>query len=463
MARVSIVVRTHNEEEWIGQCLRKVSEQTIDDVEVILVDNKSTDKTVAKARNVRPDLTILEIEDYLPGLALNMGFEEADSDFVVCLSAHCVPVDDYWLESLLDNFEGSDNIAGVYGRQVPVESSDPVDKRDLIRTFGLERRVQEQDTFFHNANSMVRRSVWEDHPFKEDVTNIEDQIWGNEVINADYRLVYEPDAAVYHHHGINQGNDQRRTKSVVRTMENHQIQPDDTLPDTLQGNPLDPEELDIIAFVPIRRRTDTGVDFNESLITRTIESAAESQYIDDVFVSTDSEQVAEKAEEWGAKAPFVRPEELSAADVSVVEVFQYSLEQIEDSGRYPDLVATMEITHPFRPPGMLDKLVEELLRGGYDSVAASFPEYRPSWILGKGGEFQRVNQDTQFRSEREPVQIGLVSLGCVTYPKQIREGRRIGDDIGFLEVTDPIATVEIRQREDLKHWEKLSDLDGLNS
>jgi CMP-N-acetylneuraminic acid synthetase len=460
MPEISIIIRTYNEEKWIGQCLRTVRDQTVEDAEVVLVDNLSTDKTVQKANHVYPGLTLVEIDDYMPGLALNEGIRASEGEYFVCLSAHCVPVDDEWLEALRGNFEREDGVAGVYGRQVPVESSDPVDKRDLLRTFGPERRVQERDTFFHNANSMVRRSVWEDHPFKEDVTNIEDQIWGNEVINDGYKLVYEPEAAVYHHHGINQGNDESRTESVVRTMENHEIRPDEHLGSEFEGNPLDPEELDIVAFVPVRHQADVGVDFDESLVTRTVDAARDADYVNEVMLLTDSEHVAEKADEWGATVPFLRPPELSERNVEVVEVFEYALDRLERDGRFPDLVMPLEVTHPFRPPGMLDELVTELFTEGYDTVVATFPEYRPCWHETDAG-LERINERTVFRVDRDPVQVGLVSLGCVTYPRFVREGTRLGGEVGVHEVENPLATVEIRQRDDLKHWERLRDLDAL--
>lgn len=460
MPEISIIVRTYNEEEWIGHCLETVGRQTIDGVEVVLVDNQSTDKTVEKAQHVRPDLTLVEIEDYMPGLALNEGIGASSGEYVVCLSAHCVPVDEYWLENLRANFDREANVAGVYGRQHPVESSDPVDKRDLLRTFGPERRVQERDTFFHNANSMIERAVWEEHPFKEDVTNIEDQIWGNEVINAGYKLVYEPDAGVYHHHGINQGNDERRMRSVVRTMENNALHPGDAGPNGIDGGPLDPVELDVVSLVPVRRRADWGVDDEDSLITETIDIARAAEYVDDVVVLTDSEEVAEQAEEWGASAPFLRPPELSERDVPVTAVFQFGIEQLEQQGRFPDLVVPLEITHPFRPPGMLDDLVEKVLTKGYDSVVASLPEYRPTW-LEDDDALERINEDTQFRADRRALQIGLVSLGCVTYPRVLRDGDRLGEDVGVYEIDSPIAGIEIRERADLPVWRKLREVEDL--
>lgn len=456
MNEISLIIRTHNEEKWIGECLRAVRNQTIDDTEIILVDNLSTDKTVEKAKNICPGLTLVQIDDYYPGLALNKGIRASDSKFFVCLSAHCIPVDKRWLETFRQNFDEYDDIAGVYGRQVPIESSDPIDKRDLLRTFGPEKRLQTEDTFFHNANSMIRRDVWEAYPFDEEVTNIEDQIWANKVLNDGYKIVYEPEAAVYHHHGINQGNDRERTRSVVRTMENNAILDEDDPAADLDANPFDPIESDIVCLVPIRQQTDSGVDTNEALIKETIRSVADSEYIDDVFLTTDAEHVAANAAQWGASDAIIRPPELSAKDIDVIEVYNYTLEQLESGGRYPDLVVTVDITHPFRPSGFIDDIILYLVENGYDTVVPVYPEYRPSWIE-RDDELERLH-DTPVRAEREPVQIGLFSLGTVMYPHVLRKQNRLAGDLGLYHVDNPLATIEIRERDDLKYWEELQDL-----
>lgn len=459
MCEISLIIRTHNEEKWIGECLRRVREQTVSDFEVILVDNLSTDKTVEKAKNICPNITLVQIDDYLPGKALNKGIRASSGDFFVCLSAHCIPVDETWLEQLRSTFDEHSNVAGVYGRQVPIESSDPIDKRDLLRTFGPEKRVQTQDTFFHNANSMIPREVWEDHPFDEDVTNIEDQIWANEVLNEGYKIVYEPEAAVYHHHGINQGNDKERMRNVVRTMENNVLLNEDDLAAGLDANPLNPNETDIVAFIPIRQQTEYGVDTNEALIRETLQATTNSEYIDDAFITTDTKHMAENASEWGASDAIIRPKELSKQDVEVVDVYKYTLEQLEDDGRYPDLVVTVDITHPFRPEGFLDNLILYLIENGHDTVVPTYPEYRPSWIE-RNEQLEHLNESPT-RFERNPVHIGLFSLGTVMYPHVLRKKDRLAGDLGTYEVENPLATIEIRKREDLKYWERLSDLPNI--
>ena len=48
--KVSIIIRSKNEEKWIGLCLSMIYKQTYQNFEVILVDNNSTDKTIQKAK-----------------------------------------------------------------------------------------------------------------------------------------------------------------------------------------------------------------------------------------------------------------------------------------------------------------------------------------------------------------------------------------------------------------------------
>ena len=50
MNKVSIIVRTKNEERWIGHCLKSIYEQNYPSFEVIIVDNKSTDNTLEIAK-----------------------------------------------------------------------------------------------------------------------------------------------------------------------------------------------------------------------------------------------------------------------------------------------------------------------------------------------------------------------------------------------------------------------------
>ena len=164
---------------------------------------------------------IINVTDFYPGKAINEGIRASSGKFIAIISGHCIPKNDSWLKHLIEPLanDRSGLLAGVYGRQEPLSSSSPLDKRDLTVVFGLDERIQKKDSFFHNANSALSRDMWKKFPFDENTTNIEDRLWGDTVIKNGYHIFYTPHAIVYHYHGINQGEIDRAEK-VVNIIEN---------------------------------------------------------------------------------------------------------------------------------------------------------------------------------------------------------------------------------------------------
>jgi CMP-N-acetylneuraminic acid synthetase len=412
-------------------CLQAVFNQEYKDFEVIIVDNNSTDKTVMKAKLF--DVKVVYIDDYLPGKAINMGIRASKGDFIACLSAHCIPVNSSWLPNLLRNFD-SDKIAGVYGRQEPMSYSSDYDKRDLLITFGLDRKVQVKDSFFHNANSMIRRNVWEKIPFDENITNIEDRIWAKEVLKRGYNIIYEPEASVHHYHGIHQSRDQERCSNVVRIIESLEMGE--------KKNYIDAKKLNIVALIPMKGEVKYLGD--RPLIEYTIEHALKSKYIKKVIVLADNSELAEVSRKAGAEIPFIRDKKYSADHVDLRTVLHYSLTKLEEEFKIlPDTIAILEPTFPFRPVGLIDDLIEQLVSRGLDSVIPGTPEYGSCWTK-KNNNLERVDEGDIPRVLKTPIHIGLKGLGCVTFPDYVREKRVFGDNVGIFEIFDHYCAIEVR-------------------
>lgn len=432
---LSIIIRTKNEERWISSCLRAAFSQDYKDYEVILVDNESTDKTVEKASQFGIS-KVLSIRDYRPGAALNMGIRESKGEYVVCLSGHCIPVDNQWLGNLLRNFEDKE-VAGTYGRQQPMSFTPDSDKRDLSIVFGLDKKVQKKDSFFHNANSMIRKDIWKKIPFDESVTNIEDRIWAQRVLQGGYAIVYEPEAAVYHYHGIHHDGNVERCRNVVRILEG--------LNSEYSHQSINIEDLNLVALIPVRG--DIQYVNGKALLGYTIQRAVESKYIKRTIVSTDNPSLARLAEELGAEAPFIRSPTLSEDYVDIVSVLQYSLERLETLKIFPDLIVSLEITFPFRPKELLDEMIVKLVRNGFDSVVAARPENRAIWQQ-KDKTIIQLDEGLTPRRFKELTFIELRGLGCVTHPELLRGGNLLGERVGIYEINNPYSHLEVRSEEE---------------
>ena len=213
--------------------------------------------------------------------------------------------------------------------------SDPHDKRDLLTVFGLDRKEQKRDPFFHNANSAIARSTWEKFPFDEQVKNLEDRVWGQEVIDAGRTIVYEPSASVYHWHGIHQGLDQKRAQGVVRVMES--IHGESTLPAFLS-----PKLQNNLVIIPVRAQPEFPLQ--AELLKATVKQAKDVARASRVIVTTDSTSLADAARAAGAEVPFMRPAALAEKSVDILDVVRHALAEVEKNGAIPDAVVLMEVS-----------------------------------------------------------------------------------------------------------------------
>lgn len=95
------------------------------------------------------------------------------------------------------------------------------------------------------------------------------------------------------------------------------------------------------------------------LISHTCAAALKSERLDDVVVSTDSDEIAKAAEACGIAAPFRRPRGLAADKTPMLPVLQHAVEWMrEDRGRWADAVVVLQPTSPLRTARHIDEAIE---------------------------------------------------------------------------------------------------------
>jgi glycosyltransferase involved in cell wall biosynthesis len=196
----SIIIRCYNERKYIGKLLHGIFEQTVEDFEVLLVDSGSTDGTLEIAEQYPiDDIIHISPEKFSFGRSLNFGCEAAEGDYCVFISAHCYPKRVDWLEHLLAKFD-DDNVAMVYGKQRgggPTKFSE----RQIFRRWFPDEDIDYQLTpFANNANAAIRRDLWKEYPYDEQLTGLEDLDWGKRVKKAGYDISYASNAEIIHIH-----------------------------------------------------------------------------------------------------------------------------------------------------------------------------------------------------------------------------------------------------------------------
>lgn len=210
---ISFIIRTKNEERWIGHCIQSIIDNfESNSVEIIIIDNESSDHTlqVVKMFKQENNLSIMSIpkNEYTPGKSLNMGLDSMSSNSnIACLiSAHCV-VNNLNLDLLNKHFIDS-NCFGVLGRQIPVYSGKRLNSKYVWENFkedehqlikNLRENIKDNPIFFHNAFSFINASVWKKYKFDESLTGKEDRAWAKHLVESGYYSLYDSSQVCTHH------------------------------------------------------------------------------------------------------------------------------------------------------------------------------------------------------------------------------------------------------------------------
>jgi len=220
----SLVIRAYNEEKHIGKLLQGIASQSIKAVQVILVDSGSTDKTVAIAQAAGAEIVHIKPGQFTFGRSLNLGIRHADADIVVIASAHVYPVYPDWLEKLIMPFK-DEKVALVYGKQSGCETS-KFSELQVFRHWFPDTSDYDQGTpFCNNANAAIRRELWQQHPYDEVLSGLEDLAWARWLQTQGLGIAYEADAEVIHvHHETWQGiyNRYRRESMAFKQIYPHE-------------------------------------------------------------------------------------------------------------------------------------------------------------------------------------------------------------------------------------------------
>jgi len=211
----SILIRTLNEHEWVGRVIDACLAQTVP-CEVIVIDSGSTDGTIRDVES-RPSVRLLQIpqSEFTWGRSLNRGFAVATAPILVALSAHALPADRGWLARLLEPF-ADPAVAATYGRHVPHPGLDPFRSAEVLNYWGGDAREDGPgDVRYSNVNGAIRAALWREHPFDESAPASEDHIWATWAVGKGFRVVYVPEAAVYHSHAESIRARYRRLRSIA--------------------------------------------------------------------------------------------------------------------------------------------------------------------------------------------------------------------------------------------------------
>jgi GT2 family glycosyltransferase len=206
---VSIVIPVRNEGRTLRSCLESLFAQDHHPIEVIIVNDGSTDDTGDIVASYGERIQLLSTPGVGPSRGRNLGVARATGDYVAFTDGDCV-CGRSWIRELLRGFNGRPDVAGVGGSQRTPPDDSPYGRQvgaflrafgfasDYIRADGKEDIVEVN----HNptCNVLYRRTVFNRvGGFLESLWPGEDVEFDLRVRRCGLRLMYNACAIVYHH------------------------------------------------------------------------------------------------------------------------------------------------------------------------------------------------------------------------------------------------------------------------
>ena len=208
---VSILILTKNAGQNFPVLLQRLFSQKFDgNYEVIVLDSGSTDVTVKVAQGYPVKLTRIRPEEFHHGKTRNLGAELSSGEILVYITQDALPLCDSWLQKLTEDLH-EPQVAMVIGRQIPWPNIKPPEKFFYFYYFP-EQKIEivcnaldyyGDNMFISNVNSAIKREVWQQFKFSENVIMAEDKEFAKRVLIAGWKMIYQPEAAVYHAHDFN--------------------------------------------------------------------------------------------------------------------------------------------------------------------------------------------------------------------------------------------------------------------
>lgn len=157
--KVSIVIPVYNEAESLAACLEAIAAQSVTPYEVLVVDNNSTDDSVAVAASFD---FVRVVHESRQGVvhARTTGFDLATGGVIARIDADSIVAPD-WIASIIKVFEESD-VDAVSGtaNYYSLAYAGFFDAVDLFFRRRLSRKMSDH-LYLWGANMAMRRSAWE--------------------------------------------------------------------------------------------------------------------------------------------------------------------------------------------------------------------------------------------------------------------------------------------------------------
>jgi YrbI family 3-deoxy-D-manno-octulosonate 8-phosphate phosphatase len=230
--------------------------------------------------------------------------------------------------------------------------------------------------------------------------------------------------------------------------------------------------MQVLALIPARGgsksipRKNIKLLAGHPLVAYSIAAALQAKCVTRTIVSTDDEEIAAVARQYGAETPFLRPAEFAQDQTTDLPVFQHALAWLAENEAYvPDIIVQLRPTSPIRPPDCVDQAVNILIEHpGTDSVRGVVPSGQnpfKMWRIGEEGSMTPLLSvpgiQEPFNAPRQALPATYWQTGHIDaiWTKTVNEQKSLSGKVIFPLILDSRYTIDI---DTLKDWQRAESM-----
>lgn len=368
---VSVYITNYNYERFIEQSIQSVLQQSLNDWELIIIDDGSTDNSKEIIERYREDERVTIIYQQNKGLNItnNVAMRVARGKYIMRLDA-----DDYLtpnaLERMSEALEGDDSLGLIFPDYYYVDAEGNITGEEKRHNF--EEEVSLYDQPAHGACTMIRLSFLKKIGGYNESFTCQDgyDLWLKFITHYSVRNITEP-LFYYRRHGTNLTTNEERILETRRAIKKTFLDLHNVKDSCLM---IIPARNTRIAGQSIPLYGDSG----ENLLSRKVNTGLASKTVSVVYVVSEDPEVLQYARQRYSEEPRVevleRPTKLAGPNQTLGATVQLAVDHAEAKGLEFQYVMTAAPDFPFVEADILDDAVNTIELFKSDSVLSLRPD-----------------------------------------------------------------------------------------
>ena len=451
---VTLYITNYNYESFIKQSIESVLNQTLQNLELLIIDDGSIDNSKEIIENYRSNPKVHIIYQQNKGLNItnNIAMRMAKGKYIMRLDADDFLAPDA-LEKMSAVLEKDDTLGLVFPDYFYVDKDGNITGEEKRHDFDKEVSLYDQPA--HGACTMIRLSFLKELGGYNESFTCQDgyDLWIKfithyKITNINQSLFY------YRKHSNNLTTNEEKILSTRKKIKEVFVSEKFKIPST-------------IAIIPVRDTFIGNVNLplykiqGETIIEKKIKECLKSSKLKYIVISTSSIEIKEHCENKFKDMPGVlvveRPLDYAEQHVSLNQTILQTIALLQQKNVSVEAVMTVSIEYPFLKYDVIDEAINTLILFKSDAVLSVRPDTR-SYYQHTGHSLQPIlGQDKFTRLEREALYKAAGGIALSTLENILKNNRVISGKISHV-VVDELASFEVNSKLGLSLFSVLKEV-----